>query len=454
MTSHTFLSRDVLRSTDTTDSTKFELVIRQEPESARVYSAKGKEKRPIDPPPIIQLRVHDESDSTQHYLQNPYYFMCAKILNATDKDGPSLGYGDALSGNIVSSLYRLKDLDNTDAGFFVFGDIFMKLEGQFRLKFSLYEVVTSRDRKLEVTYIKSIVSSTFVGYSSKLFPGIMQSTVLSRNFSDQGVRIRPKKENHAQLKRAFQSRTESLQQSRANTLPSLKLPTLEIAVSPSSTVVSNQEKRTSQQTMKAVDHWWCDDRMLQRLGNSHCSTTSMPSALPSRTNFLPSDPGYQRSSKGVPTFLLEVDRDKKRVQRPLLSAQNLSNLLPELVKIEDLNSCISPKKQGGAHQMLDAEDRSDCLSCSTSSSGVPGITVLPSLTSVAFPDANYGPHTSLRPLNLEQTIAAPEHVVTGRDNLPSVRQYQIPLPIQLPPLHMGVTERIVPCQMQASRDTG
>jgi len=45
------------------------------------------------------------------------------------------------SGQTVSSLFQLKDVDNTDAGFFVFPDLGVKVEGEFRLKLDLYEIV-------------------------------------------------------------------------------------------------------------------------------------------------------------------------------------------------------------------------------------------------------------------------------------------------------------------------
>jgi Velvet factor len=59
---------------------------------------------------------------------------------------------NSLAGTSVSSLYRLKDQDNTgtsifcyntkrlDGGFFVFGDLSVRMEGQFRLRFYLFEV--------------------------------------------------------------------------------------------------------------------------------------------------------------------------------------------------------------------------------------------------------------------------------------------------------------------------
>lgn len=45
-------------------------------------------------------------------------------------------------GSAVSSLFRLKDVDQRgDGGFFVFPDLSVRMEGVYRLKFSLFEVV-------------------------------------------------------------------------------------------------------------------------------------------------------------------------------------------------------------------------------------------------------------------------------------------------------------------------
>lgn len=70
---------------------------------------------------------------------------------------------DYLAGSTVSSLYRLRDIDDSgkaqkgnqfnkiifnprpflllDGGFFVFGDLYCKKQGHYRLQFSLFEIV-------------------------------------------------------------------------------------------------------------------------------------------------------------------------------------------------------------------------------------------------------------------------------------------------------------------------
>ncbi len=88
---------------------------------------------------------------------------------------------NALIGTIVSSLYSLKDTDNNQGGFFVFGDLSVKIEGWFKLEFSLYEI---GDR--ECFTLATTTSKQFQVFQQKYFPGMAESTFLTRSFSDQG----------------------------------------------------------------------------------------------------------------------------------------------------------------------------------------------------------------------------------------------------------------------------
>ncbi|KAJ5160857.1 Spore development regulator vosA, partial [Penicillium canariense] len=179
-------------------SSDFDLTIRQQPDRARVAGGKEKERKPIDPPPIVQLRVREEgSYLAQHYLQSPYYFMCCSLYDASEDRPVPVAPSTALAGTLVSSLHRLKDVDNSDGGFFVFGDLSVKIEGEFRLKFTLFEM-----RKDVVTYLKTIISDRFKVSPPKNFPGMMESTFLSRSFADQGVKLRIRKEPRTMMKRS------------------------------------------------------------------------------------------------------------------------------------------------------------------------------------------------------------------------------------------------------------
>ncbi|OAG11883.1 uncharacterized protein CC84DRAFT_1068987, partial [Paraphaeosphaeria sporulosa] len=171
------------------------LVIRQEPKEALVLSS-GKEKgrKPVDPPPIVQLKVNSDVEASQHFLQSPYLFMVADLWKA-DRDERCGDHGASnLYGGLCSSLHRLKDVDNKDGAFFIFGDISVKLTGTFRLHFSLYDLQTSEHAAV---FLGSIATQPFKVMAPKDFQGLEESTYLSRAFSDQGVRLRLRKEPRA-----------------------------------------------------------------------------------------------------------------------------------------------------------------------------------------------------------------------------------------------------------------
>ncbi|KAI8581857.1 hypothetical protein K450DRAFT_229573 [Umbelopsis ramanniana AG] len=189
---------------------EYQLSVRQQPKQSRMCGIGEKaDRRPVDPPPIVQLKVVDPSLSGHErsaYLQNPYYFMYASLMAADIDEELHLlrdGKTRSTTGSVVSSLYHLKDIDNADAGFFVFPDLSVRMEGNYRLKLSLFEIIGK-----EVFHCKSIITHIFVVYSAKRFPGMEESTFLSRSFADQGLKIRIRKE--IRVRRKQSKRKESL----------------------------------------------------------------------------------------------------------------------------------------------------------------------------------------------------------------------------------------------------
>jgi len=123
-----------------------------------------------------------------HAWTGSHFFLTCSLLGS---DGATI-----LSGTLVSSLHRLKDMDNKEGAFFVFGDISIKAEGTYQLQFDLYEI----ERSEECTHVGSTVSQPFPVVSSKNFHGMPESTGLTRTFSEQGVRLRLRKEPRSLLK--------------------------------------------------------------------------------------------------------------------------------------------------------------------------------------------------------------------------------------------------------------
>ncbi|KAH8904477.1 hypothetical protein BR93DRAFT_971001 [Coniochaeta sp. PMI_546] len=177
------------------DEPDYKLEVRQQPVYARVAIGKEKDRKPIDPPPIVQLKVSAKKDPMQNFLQNPYLIMSCQLIKANDDDKDTSGpVSNALLGTIVSSLYSLKDTDNSVGGFFVFGDLSVKCEGTYRLEFTLFEL---KMPDKWCWYLASVRSDPFTVYAQKYFPGMAESTFLTRSFSDQGVRLRLRKDSRS-----------------------------------------------------------------------------------------------------------------------------------------------------------------------------------------------------------------------------------------------------------------
>ncbi|KAH7151693.1 velvet factor-domain-containing protein [Dactylonectria estremocensis] len=165
-----------------------ELFIKQAPIHARV--AQGKEKvdrKPVDPPPVVQL-IDRRVDR-----RNALYNIAENHNELIETAEPPTSY---LTGSLASSIHHLKDAGNADGGYFVFGDLSVKQEGTFRLRFTLYD----RDTQVEppsVYFVSEIVTNPFTVYAPKEFPGMAESTLLTRSFTDQGVKLRLRKDSRA-----------------------------------------------------------------------------------------------------------------------------------------------------------------------------------------------------------------------------------------------------------------
>ncbi|KAI9635682.1 velvet factor, partial [Dioszegia hungarica] len=173
---------------------KYEMSMRQQPLQARMCSAGEKaDRRPIDPPPIVQLKVTDTNGEDVTDTVDPYYFLYATLVGSdeaqTELHVIEDGKTRLLTGTPVSSLYYLKDVNHRDAAFFVFPDLGVRKEGQYKLKLTLFEIVDQ-----EVFYCATSFTDTFTVLSAKKFPGMQRATDLSKTFADQGLKIRVRKE--------------------------------------------------------------------------------------------------------------------------------------------------------------------------------------------------------------------------------------------------------------------
>jgi hypothetical protein len=190
----------------------YDLRVIQQPERARACGSGPKssaDRRPVDPPPVVELHVYEGEDWNQRkditFNYNANFFLYATLEHARVMahgrvQAPAANTPPVLSGMPVSGMAYLDR--PSEAGYFLFPDLSVRHEGRYRLNFSLYEETKEecdmdvpRDQENEFPcgafdWRMEIQSVDFSVYSAKKFPGLTESTALSRTVAEQGCRVR------------------------------------------------------------------------------------------------------------------------------------------------------------------------------------------------------------------------------------------------------------------------
>ncbi|KAK4156659.1 velvet factor-domain-containing protein [Chaetomidium leptoderma] len=198
----------------------YRLKVIQQPERARACGSGPKssaDRRPVDPPPVVELRIYEgqtwemaqEKDITFVYNANFFLFATlehARIMaHARGSAAPS-NTPPVLTGMPVSGMAYLDRPQ--EAGYFLFPDLSVRHEGRYKLTFNLYEETKEdKDKEREgesqppvpglnpatggsFDFRMEVKSQEFIVYSAKKFPGLAESTALSRVVAEQGCRVR------------------------------------------------------------------------------------------------------------------------------------------------------------------------------------------------------------------------------------------------------------------------
>ncbi|PHH91132.1 hypothetical protein CDD83_1561 [Cordyceps sp. RAO-2017] len=104
-----------------------------------------------------------------------------------------------LIGSLAASAFRLSDTSDHIGIWFVLQDLSVRTEGAFRLRFSFVNVGARGGARRDgnaprvntgrAPILASCFSDVFNVYSAKKFPGVCESTPLSKTFATQGIKI-------------------------------------------------------------------------------------------------------------------------------------------------------------------------------------------------------------------------------------------------------------------------
>ncbi|CCF33701.1 VeA protein [Colletotrichum higginsianum] len=182
---------------------EYEIFFRQQPKAARCCGYGERDRRVIDPPPIVQLRINNPDltpDEVYQRIRHPAYVVHCTIwdqfgkADMTNMPDDVLRPGKRLMGSLVSSPFVGQDENGQEGCFFCFPDMSVRTPGLFRLKFALV-VVDPMHRSPRAPIKCNILSDVFQVFNAKDFPGMQASTPLTKRLKEQGCLISIKKGN-------------------------------------------------------------------------------------------------------------------------------------------------------------------------------------------------------------------------------------------------------------------
>ena len=199
---------------------RYILTIRQQPKAARACGFGERDRRVIDPPPIVQLSLKDfdpQSPSDLHELRWPFNILHCSLLAMPPQSSVHSGSTDVtevidpnqtnrksrrLMGTLVASPFVGVDPEAPSSSdekkrlgcFFIFPDLSCRQNGLHRLRFTLMKVsMPNSSEEGQGRIAGTIDSDTFEVFSAKDFPGMRASTTLTRELKKQGATVSVKK---------------------------------------------------------------------------------------------------------------------------------------------------------------------------------------------------------------------------------------------------------------------
>ncbi|KAJ1747300.1 hypothetical protein LPJ79_005349 [Coemansia sp. RSA 1821] len=104
---------------------------------------------------------------------------------------PGLEIENNLLGDHAATSMVVEDERGERGCFFVFPNLSIRLEGRYRLRFMLIKLPSMSDPQpmMVPKCLSTVFSDAFDVYSIKTFPGMIESTPLSRALAQQGLKI-------------------------------------------------------------------------------------------------------------------------------------------------------------------------------------------------------------------------------------------------------------------------
>lgn len=189
---------------------KYTLNMRQQPIAARACGFGERDRRVVDPPPIVDVTLMNrENEVDAEETPGVYTTLHCTIVHADtlsdasqiEQSRTDMAMTQRLMGTCVASPFAGKDDLGRKGTFFVFPDLSCRSPGRYRFLFRLIVVDPLRLAAGGTTKIQTqIYSEPFEVYSAKEFPGMRASSDLLKSLRKQGLNVAVKKGREATKK--------------------------------------------------------------------------------------------------------------------------------------------------------------------------------------------------------------------------------------------------------------
>lgn len=182
----------------------YKLIVRQQPLAARACGFGERDRRVIDPPPILQLTIDDPNLTPAQVISklSPSYSIvhCSlwdPVRNVEDNTMPESTdkrQQRRLMGTLVASAFVGKDENEVEGCFFCFPDLSVRTPGTYALKFGFIQIDPDRMFRGNSAPVRAtVITEPFHVYNAKDFLGMRASTALTKKLKNQGCLISVKK---------------------------------------------------------------------------------------------------------------------------------------------------------------------------------------------------------------------------------------------------------------------
>ncbi|KAK9461437.1 velvet factor-domain-containing protein [Lipomyces oligophaga] len=231
----------------------FTLDIVQNPVQARAsgWGTRADARRPVDPPPVINLYVYRDGDDVTACCANTFILHASLYAAHMSSLRPPPGViapiqaapqTTNLIGKTITSLNYMKHPPPGRA-YFLFQDLSVRQEGTYRIVFSLFEICDS-----STVWRAQAVSDILTVYSPKRFPGLDVSSALTREIASQGGKVRIRREART---RAVRRAVATVSASSSSSSSSSSISSASSSVTRTSTSASSSSSISPVSTLKS-----------------------------------------------------------------------------------------------------------------------------------------------------------------------------------------------------------